>query len=1480
MTWASGGGTAALHSSGRTVLGFSQNSSDSYVTVPASPSLNSLTDGSNTQLTLAAWVYPTADNDNNGILFKGPLGKGPQDGSQGTFQVSFAHGVGHPNELNFRLNGAAAWPPAPRPGEVTSNDRIPNNQWTFITCTYDGRQQRIYINGKLSASADYSAPLQNDASDLFIGTYCHSTSTYIGHYLSFQGHIDEVGIWKRALDAKTISALYNNGRGGGAPGTPGPVLRVGGSPAQAPWNKDLIAGYHLDEGRGTTVADFSGHGNTGTLHGGATWVRGDMAAPQDLALQFDGTGYVRIPGGNFRNLQSGTVSVWIRPTAGGYVLSSLTDTSNNRQGGVSLDDNRDGTFSVGVGEVSKDNRYVFSVRADNHFSHNAWHHVVYTSEHGSGTCRLYVDGMLQPMHFWQAGKAVDFFFADLMQSGDDLQVGATSDEHHVHCGFFKGAMRDLMIFDQAFSRSRLPHSKRSGRGATLCRSGDDWMGSLVAGYDFDEGRGMTVGDFSGHGNDGTLHGGVTWRPGSAAVVQTPAASVPNGLEFDGTGYVSIPGDSFRSLQSGTLSVWIRPTASGGDPRKSGIVLSSLHDMSNDRQFYPSVLEKGDGTFSVAVVGVTKDDRFKTCMETDNHFSMDSWHNLIYTSLHGSGKYDLYIDGRPQRMHIFDFGSVTDFFYADLMHRGDDLQIGAKSDSHAAHSGFFHGAMRELMVFDRVLSQDQVAALHAAGPGGDLSQSGTMYPWSWMRSLVAGYHFDEVRGTTVRDFSGHGNDGTLHGGVTWANTPDAGILTALHFDGQATSYVEIPNLDMERLTFATWVKRDVITKRQFMIKCARHGGWGVYFSEEIDIPGNFTDYLWFTHHGAGGWHSDAKIADTQWHFVAVTLDQHVLNFYIDGKPSGRDSMPYTIDSGGGGYFLGGTPNDRDCSLQGCLAETLVFNRPLGPAEIAELYNQTRGAERVGKMEGLVAGYHFDEGHGTTVADFSGHGNDGTLHGGVERVSGAAGPHARAMQFDGTRYATLPQSTKFTSGDFTLSLWFNPATADRSQYLFMRGHAYHDRPGDIGLRIEPRSRKLMMMARTADSRWLFDWTAPGPFLQGLFNLNQWNHVVVTRRGDAFAMWINGVRVSSQAAPGDISDTNDNSPFLLGGYMTDSGVVEKLQGALDEFRVFHRCLSDAEIAALYHDSNGGGESLLGSPAVAETAPPAPAFAKALHLDHGHVDLGGKQLTTGATSVSVWYQYDGHTDQFPVLLDLKAGPLSAMFVALNTTGLPGGASQRVRGDPAPILSRFPPDTMGDPGGGRQTVTFAHRGGDGRANGFKTTPFTPTAWTHLVCTYDGSDPYDVRSYSVYVNGRSLGLSPTVQSQRGPVRRRHEAEQPGIRLLLIRSWRYAQVLHRLARASCWFTTRPSRQATSGGPLWRQAADIRRRVAVSGTMYPWSAAISSPPTTSTRAGERRSTISRATATTARSAAACRGGPRAPGTPGRRQPPGRVPPSSSA
>src|SRR2546430_8469288 len=61
------------------------------------------------------------------------------------------------------------------------------------------------------------------------------------------------------------------------------TVLVGNSPARA--QTGLVAAYAFNEGSGTTVADASGNGNTGTLNG-ATWT---TAGRYGSALVFDGT---------------------------------------------------------------------------------------------------------------------------------------------------------------------------------------------------------------------------------------------------------------------------------------------------------------------------------------------------------------------------------------------------------------------------------------------------------------------------------------------------------------------------------------------------------------------------------------------------------------------------------------------------------------------------------------------------------------------------------------------------------------------------------------------------------------------------------------------------------------------------------------------------------------------------------------------------------------------------------------------------------------------------------------------------------------------------------------------------------------------------------------------------------------------------------------------------------------------------------------
>lgn len=92
--------------------------------------------------------------------------------------------------------------------------------------------------------------------------------------------------------------------------------------------------WPFNEGVGTTSADTSGHGNTGALIGGVTWVTGKYGE----ALSFDGsTGYVDAGNNSSTNITSSvTMSAWVKMnsagndqkvggnqdgTAGGYKMS-------------------------------------------------------------------------------------------------------------------------------------------------------------------------------------------------------------------------------------------------------------------------------------------------------------------------------------------------------------------------------------------------------------------------------------------------------------------------------------------------------------------------------------------------------------------------------------------------------------------------------------------------------------------------------------------------------------------------------------------------------------------------------------------------------------------------------------------------------------------------------------------------------------------------------------------------------------------------------------------------------------------------------------------------------------------------------------------------------------------------------------------------------------------------------------------------------
>lgn len=138
--------------------------------------------------------------------------------------------------------------------------------WHHIIWTQNGTTGIIYLDGvKYTTGATSSIVLYSSLNG--IGNYPHGNPTF---WKIFDGSIDEVGIWSRALSDSEALVLWNSGNG------------VVGNVLNAPYTTSFKCGWHFNEGTGNTAADFSGNNKTATGTGTPTWSTGVVTFPTDV----------------------------------------------------------------------------------------------------------------------------------------------------------------------------------------------------------------------------------------------------------------------------------------------------------------------------------------------------------------------------------------------------------------------------------------------------------------------------------------------------------------------------------------------------------------------------------------------------------------------------------------------------------------------------------------------------------------------------------------------------------------------------------------------------------------------------------------------------------------------------------------------------------------------------------------------------------------------------------------------------------------------------------------------------------------------------------------------------------------------------------------------------------------------------------------------------------------------------------------------
>lgn len=195
----------------------------------------------------------------------------------------------------------------------------------------------------------------------------------------------------------------------------------------------------------------------------------------------------------------------------------------------------------------------------------------------------------------------------------------------------------------------------------------------------------------------------------------------------------------------------------------------------------------------------------------------------------------------------------------------------------------------------------------------------------------------------------------------------------------------------------------------------------------------------------------------------------------------------------------------------------------------------------------------------VSDASGNENGVTIQGTPTATTGADGRANGAYYFDGNNQALAlqtPDSIPSRFDRFTVSAWARgvSAVSDYS-YVIHKGHN-----NSIGTSV------LFLGTNTGSSQNLIA-AADGEYGAGntgiSANASTWRHLVLVYAGGVQIAYVDGVQAGADDTIGSIGNVTVGTTFMIGG---GPAGYRDFTGSIDDVRVYHRALTDAEVQNLY--------------------------------------------------------------------------------------------------------------------------------------------------------------------------------------------------------------------------------------------------------------------------------------------------------------------------
>ncbi|HPS30102.1 MAG TPA: hypothetical protein PLZ43_07595, partial [bacterium] len=425
----------------------------------------------------------------------------------------------------------------------------------------------------------------------------------------------------------------------------------------------------------------------------------------------------------------------------------------------------------------------------------------------------------------------------------------------------------------------------------------------------------------------------------------PVENRSNALVFDGTDdYVTVPHDSSLNFTEFTVEMWINK-AETKTTKLIGKSLSSSH-------------EKG------FVVGITDQDLL--FIETWNNGSTftqgtstmtipnNQWIHLAMTWKSGD-RLKGYINGQ----------TVIDVATASYDITTTNALIIGMAPWNDLNENHFNGKIDEIRIWNDIRTESEIRQNMYRELPDPVSET----------NLAAYYKFNETAGTVLED-SKNSNDGTLTNmsGSEWQASPAmSGPKNALDFDGvNDYVYADLNSSGSTAITIESYLYFNDLTDQQNIIHID-DGGINQRIISYKSADNKINLFVSNSSNQNDVLNSDFTLEAYKWYHLAFVYDNKNVSIYVDGKKVAEKIMTYSYALDGTDRLYLGADWGIGFISNVKMDEVRIWNTARTASEIRE--NMMRNL--TGNETGLLAYYNFDNTSGTTLQDFSGNGNDGTL-----------------------------------------------------------------------------------------------------------------------------------------------------------------------------------------------------------------------------------------------------------------------------------------------------------------------------------------------------------------------------------------------------------------------------------------------------------------------------------------------------------------------